>query len=229
MIHNAKVYEDVLKQLKELAPMVGNTMEIIDAHLTFNPTEVLPICKHSYLKHELQWYLSEDLSILNHEGIENNSIWKSCATLTDGYVNSNYGWCVFSKENFEQYKHALNALVNDLNTRQSICIYTRPAIQIEHNDNVHATRDMICTFATQHMVRNNKLEYIVYMRSNDIVYGLPYDLVWHQYVYGRMIHDLRALTKINIEEGSIRWNAGSLHYYLKRGEKDESKDKASGI
>jgi hypothetical protein len=58
------------------------------------------------------------------------------------------------------------------------------------------------------------------MRSNDIRFGLPYDLAWHQYVYKKMHNDLtdagqRTDNEIlkNIEVGNIYWNAGSLHRY----------------
>jgi thymidylate synthase len=88
----------------------------------------------------------------------------------------------------------------------------RPEIQKIHNDGIHAKRDFICTFCTHHFIRNDRLEYIVYMRSNDIEFGLPYDLAWHQYVYQNMLNDI-VLHYPEVKAGRIYWHASSLHLY----------------
>jgi thymidylate synthase len=99
-------------------------------------------------------------------------------------------------------------------------VYIRPEIQKIHNDGVHAKRDFICTFCTHHFIRDKKLEYIVYMRSNDIEFGTPYDLAWHQYVYKNMFNDLIAAGQYAevpelkyLSIGKIHWHASSLHKY----------------
>ena len=67
-----------------------------------------------YVKSELDWYKSMDLSIIGHEGIESNPTWQSCCTKDDKKeINSNYGWCVFSEENGSQYDECLNVLKKD--------------------------------------------------------------------------------------------------------------------
>lgn len=168
--------------------------------------------KEKYVAHELDWYLSQDLSIKGHPGIENNKVWQQCAT-EDGHINSNYGWCIFSHDNCDQYDHALNNLLMKADTKHAIMVYTRPNIVDEHHDGVHARKDMICTPYVQCFIRHNKLQYHVHMRSNDIWYGMRNDLAWHQWVYDKMYNQLRSQKYSNLQVGPIFWLADSLHLY----------------
>lgn len=213
MTQNEKVYQKILADINNYGRRVGNTTELINAHYKFKTHGQRPlnIARQTYIDNELKWYLSKDRNILNHEGIRSNTVWKKCAA-ENGNTNSNYGWCVYSKENCSQFEYAVQALIDDVNTRQSTCIYTRPYIQREWNDHVHASHDMICTFCTQHFIRADRLQYIVNMRSNDVRFGLPYDLEWHKYVYKDMFKKLRKHYP-TLKRGYIHWNAGSLHKY----------------
>lgn len=77
-----------------------------------------------YVKAELDWYKSMDLSIIGHEGIESNPTWQSCCTKDEKKeINSNYGWCVFSEENGSQYDSCLEVLKKDKTTRNAIIVY----------------------------------------------------------------------------------------------------------
>ena len=205
--------------------LVNDTVEIINANLIFDATDTkLDLGKsrppqHKYIENELNWYLSQDRYIKGHPGIEDNKIWRDICSTEEGKVNSNYGWCVFSpengniRENKSQYNYALGQLVSNPCGRQSVINYGRPQIQWEWNDRINAKSDFICTFVTQHFIRNKKLDYIVYMRSNDIIRGLHCgDLPWHGYVYDQFIQDLKQY-EINVNYGYIYWNAGSLHCY----------------
>lgn len=204
---NTAVYVNLLNDI-----LRSKEHELINWHGTFNVLyDTIPGTNTKYVANELAWYTSQDLCIKGHKGIENNKIWQSCAT-RDGMVNSNYGWCIFSKENGTQFAHAINALIDNKSSRQSCCYYTRPSIHDECHDDVHAHYDMICTPYTQHFIRQNRLEYIVNMRSNDAWYGLRNDLEWHKYVYERMF-DLLKKQYPELIPGHIHWNAGSIHIY----------------
>lgn len=213
MIDNEETYKALLHALKQQPLLPNGTRELMDMAANFNPRQVLRRAYRRYADAEMAWYMSKDLCIVGHPGIEDAPIWKACAT-SNGMVNSNYGWCILSDDNHLQYQHAVDALVKDRWTRQSCCIYTRPSMQLQHNNGLHARRDFICTFATQHMIRDGRLEYIVLMRSNDVETGLPYDLAWHQYIYEKMFVELRA--HYEIEYGLIHWHASSLHLYEDR-------------
>jgi thymidylate synthase len=195
--------------------IVAGTVELINAHLTLDPTSeyidlgTIKPAPRKYFSQELNWYLSQNRYITGY--VDNIEIWNKICT-EDKKVNSNYGWCVFSPENADgknsQYDYALKQLLAHPDGRQSVCFYNRPQMQWEWNDGVHAKHDFTCTFCTQHFIRNGKLEYIVYMRSNDAIFGLLGDFFWHCQVYKRFIQDLK-----DVQIGSIHWNAGSLHVY----------------
>ena len=165
-----------------------------------------------YVKAELDWYKSMDLSIIGHEGIESNPTWQSCCTQDDKKeVNSNYGWCVFSEENGLQYDNCLEVLKKDKTTRNAIIIYNRPSIYKEYKrDGMH---DMTCTMYSHFFIRNNKLYMVHQMRSNDIRFGfICSDLAWNCFVYQNMYEDLKE-TYPDLEVGVIRWTSDSMHLY----------------
>lgn len=165
-----------------------------------------------YVKSELEWYKSMDLSIIGHEGIETNPTWQSCCTKDDKkQINSNYGWCVFSEENGSQYDNCLEVLKKDKTTRNAIIVYNRPEIYKDYKrDGMH---DMICTMYSHFFIRNNKLYMVHNMRSNDIRYGfICSDLAWNCFVYQNMYEDLKA-TYPDLEVGTIIWTSDSMHIY----------------
>ena len=165
-----------------------------------------------YVKAELDWYKSMDLSIIGHEGIESNPTWQSCCTKDDKKeINSNYGWCVFSEENGSQYDNCLEVLKKDKTTRNALIMYNRPEIYKDYKrDGMH---DMICTMYSHFFIRNNKLMMVHNMRSNDIRYGfICSDLAWNCFVYQNMYEDLKE-TYPDLEVGQIIWVSDSMHLY----------------
>jgi hypothetical protein len=68
---------------------------IADQNYIFRPPN------EEYVKRELEWYLSQSLNVNDIPG-ETPKIWHHVAD-KDGFINSNYGWCIFSKENGNQY------------------------------------------------------------------------------------------------------------------------------
>ena len=165
-----------------------------------------------YVKAELDWYKSMDLSIIGHEGIESNPTWQSCCTKDEKKeINSNYGWCVFSEENGSQYDNCLEVLKKDKTTRNAIIMYNRPEIYKDYKRN--GMHDMICTFMSHFFIRNNKLYMIHNMRSNDVRYGfICSDLAWNCFVYQNMYEDLKS-TYPDLEVGTIIWTSDSMHLY----------------
>ena len=165
-----------------------------------------------YVKAELDWYKSMDLSIIGHEGIESNPTWQSCCTKDEKKeINSNYGWCVFSEENGSQYDNCLEVLKKDKTTRNAIIMYNRPEIYKDYKrDGMH---DMICTMYSHFFIRHNRLHMIHNMRSNDVRYGfICSDLAWNCFVYQNMYEDLKS-NYPDLEVGTIIWTSDSMHLY----------------
>lgn len=188
------------------------TLEIQNAHFTCDKPYIVRQPNYDYAQREIQWYLSQSLNVQDIPG-NAPKIWVDCAD-KDGFINSNYGWCIFSKENDSQYEHCLAALKADPATRQAAMLYTRPTMQTEWNKN--GMHDFICTYSTQCFLNKKAdgmhLKYIVYMRSNDAVFGFDNDLYWHTWVRDKMATDLSDMYG-NIICDDIEWNAGSLHLY----------------
>ena len=71
-------------------------------------------------------------------------------------------------------------------------IYTRPSIWMEYNED--GKNDFICTNAVTYYIRDNYLQSVVQMRSNDVVFGYKNDYAWQLYVLEQMAKDYNDCT-----------------------------------
>ena len=195
---------------------VGNgTVELLNCSMSLNPRgpilDLAGVKKTNvdYVKKELDWYLSEDLSIIGH--VDDIKIWNQVCTQDDKKeINSNYGYLVFSEGNCSQFSKCLEALKKDKLTRNALIIYNRPSI---HEDYVrNGMHDMICTVFTQFFIRDNQLEMVHVMRSNDVIFGFLNDFAWNCFVYQNMYESLKD-TYPELDYGLIRWTSTSMHCY----------------
>ena len=215
-----KCFVPLLEKL-DAGEIVAGTVELLNVGLVLDPRSrhvdfgTIKKAPRKYQEHEADWYDSMDLGIRGHDGIRDNPIWSSICT-DDGRVNSNYGWCVYSPENGDgvksQYDFALEQLRKSPDGRQSVIFYSRPSMQWEWNDGVHAKHDFCCTFQTVHHVRGNKLFYTVLQRSCDTLLGLVNDFFHHARVYEKMLSDLRT-THPDVGYGYVYYFCNSLHAY----------------
>lgn len=185
---------------------------------------------YDYAKREIEWYESQSLNVNDIPG-NTPAIWKQCADV-NGEINSNYGWMIWSKENGSQYNNCLWQLVNDPATREACMIYQRPSMHVDATAN--HKHDFCCTYAVQCFlnpvfkkyeceislpvgmlpdIESYTLDYHVFMRSNDAVFGYDNDYLWHDYVFNKMITDLSEKLEKPVARGKLIWNAGSLHVY----------------
>ena len=82
----------------------------------------------------------------------------------------------------------------------------------QYNEN--GKNDFICTNAVGYYVRDNKLNAVVQMRSNDVVFGYKNDRAWAKYVLDMMVSDYNEIKyDEKIESGTITWNVMNLHVY----------------
>lgn len=212
--------EDIRDELKRLYKEgvfregeYGKTVEIQNAHFLADKDWIIREPNYDYAKREIEWYESQSLYVKDIPG-DTPKIWQMCAD-KDGKINSNYGWCIFSDENGSQYEHCLNRLLDDHHTREACMIYTRPSMQTDCNKN--GMHDFMCTYSTQvflNEVSDNKykLDYTVFQRSCDAVFGYCNDLQWHKYVNIYLLEALKS-NGLNVILGNITYNCGSLHVY----------------
>ena len=162
----------------------------------------------SYIERELAWYESMSLNVNDIPGGP-PKIWRDVAS-TNGLINSNYGYLVYSEDNHSQFANALDTLRHDRDSRRAVMIYTRPSM---HEDYAFdGMSDFVCTNVVQYVIRGSFLHAIVQMRSNDAVYGYRNDYAWQRAVQMRMLLALRR-TYPTLVLGSMTWQVGSLHIY----------------
>jgi len=178
----------------------------VQSILNFNEIKKTSI---QYVEKELNWYLSESLSIINY--VDDIKIWNDVCTKDEKKeINSNYGYLIFSAENYNQYENCKKELIDNQESRRAVMLYNRPSIWNEYDRD--GMSDWICTYANQFFIRNNKLQSVYIMRSNDAVYGWINDFFWACYVYNKLYIELKE-KYIDLQIGTIDWFSGSWHIY----------------
>lgn len=179
--------------------------ELVNANLQLNNPTKNTMCNCArkmplrYAIGELLWYNS--CSPTWKAIYPYSKFWKDISD--DGeHVNSNYGFCIHNKYTFDQWKMVKELLQNNPNSRQAV-IHIKEARDLI----THPTKDLNCTIALQFILRNNKLDLIVTMRSNDIWLGLPYDL------FNFTCMQIQMAMELGVEIGTYYHNAASLHLY----------------
>lgn len=189
----------------------GN-VSILSASFVVTRPYLIREAKQEYVERELAWYLSESLNVNDIPG-KTPKIWEQVAD-KDGFIVSNYGWTTFSKDNYNQFDKVVTELTNNKNSRQGVVIFIRPTMHEDSKRN--GMHDFICTYCYNFKIENDegkdKLYMMVNMRSNDSVYGFSNDQPFANYVFDRMLEELRKTHK-DLEKGVMFWKADNLHVY----------------
>lgn len=186
------------------------TIEMIGACFEADEPSIFGDVNDDYIQRELEWYKSQSLYVDDIPGIT-PAIWKQVAS-TEGKINSNYGWAIYSEDNGLQYLNVFDELTKNPNSRRAVMIYTRPTMWSDYNHN--GMSDFMCTNAVQYMIRDGQLVAVVQMRSNDVVFGYRNDYAWQKYVADQLTNDLG----LDVEP-KIIWNVGNLHVYERHFDK----------
>ena len=198
------VYGKLIEKLKKLEPIDNGTREIENCilqvkeprlwDLTFPYREI----SEKYANAELKWYWSADNRC---ETIGQYA--KMWLRLTDDGVtnNSAYGYILFKKYGKNQLEEVINELKKNKDSRRAVLNISDPTI-----DRIN-TKDMQCTIAVQFTQREGKLNTTVYMRSNDVYFGLPYDYIFF------MSLAYYAAYQLNLGIGTYTHVATSMHMY----------------
>jgi len=156
---------------------------------------------------ELLWYLkgTNSLDFIRYY------IKKYESESDDGItIHGGYGPRLFNNlGKYDQIKNVISLLKSKQSSR-------RAAMQLfEAGDLVGLHKDIPCTCTIQFLCRNNRLDMIVYMRSNDAFYGLPHDIFSFT-----MLQEIISRS-IGVELGEYYHFAGSLHLYENKVEEVE--------
>jgi len=147
---------------------------------------------------------------------EISKIWKLIEN-PDKTINANYGFMMhylkdagnvkFGSHYMTQFEWCQDRLKRNIHTLQAIMHFNRPKDQFIEN------LDQPCTVFCQFTVTDNKLNFHSFMRSNDIIYGTPYNLAYFKLSQERMLHYLNSECGHNLEFGYLHHNITSLHLY----------------
>lgn len=184
------------------APEVRGTKEVNNYSFTLtdldnNVINTRNIAQH-YICGELLWYAlaRNDVAFINKFA----GLWGRISD--DGVTSySAYGDIVFKRHGFNQVDKIIQLLCSDPESRRAVINFNVP------NDKVIETKDEICTIALQFLIRNGKLNCIGMMRSNDVWYGLPYDVIFFTELTKYIAR------RLNIPYGTYTHDVMSLHVY----------------
>lgn len=200
---NDRQFTSINREKSMVTLMGSKTIEIISANFVANSDVIFGELNPSYQKREEDWYKSMSLNVNDIPGGPPD-VWKAIAA-SDGTINSNYGWAVWSGDNFKQFNKVVCELKKNPESRRAVVIYTRPSMWFDYN---HKGRsDFMCTNVVQYVVREGVVNAIVQMRSNDSFIGYKNDRAWQLHVLTEVANSL------GYPVGRLYWQVGSLHVY----------------
>ena len=200
------------------------TIEVIGASFLADEPSIFGTPNQEYVDKEILWYITQSNNINDIYGDDREppQAWKYSANKY-GEINSNYGKLIYSDKYYQQYGMAVDELTQNPDSRRASMIYQRPSIWMEYDEN--GKNDFICTNAVTYYIRNGKLDAVVQMRSNDVVFGYKNDYAWQLHVLKIMSEDINASRKSgrdigicdldaeDISIGTITWQVQNLHVY----------------
>jgi len=197
---------EVIENGVPVSPTKGPNLEVLGAVLTLeNPRARLSssVTKGTIFScvGELMWYLngSDSLDFIEYYIKDYNKYSDDGISLEGAYGPRVFG----DIEGRNQFDNIIELLTAKPSTRQAV-------IQIfDRKDLQKSSRDVPCTCNLQFLIRNNKLNLVVTMRSNDAFVGMPHDIFAFT-----MLQEIAAVI-LGIEVGIYKHMVGSLHIYEK--------------
>jgi thymidylate synthase len=162
--------------------------------------------QYKYIAAELVWYFSgrKDAEFIS----KFSKFWNQIKD-ESGNVNSAYGNLIFTEKNEHgnnQYQWALKSLVGDKDSRQAVLHFNKPSHQYFGN------KDFPCTLTGIFQIRDNRLNFTVNMRSNDLILGMPTDIAFFTVLQMQMLFHLQNYYP-NLTLGTYTHIVNSLHLY----------------
>lgn len=162
---------------------------------------------------EMMQYYNKRMKSFSKDGKTLNSAYgkrlrASHVQLPLGYFDGYFG------EPQTQWEICKRTLNEDADSRRAVLHVNRPNDQRLAVD--IGSPDVPCTLSLQFFIRDSKLHLIVTMRSNDVIWGLTYDLFSFTLLQECMLLDLKRTYPErfkDLELGKYIHTAGSMHLY----------------
>lgn len=177
---------------QETIEMIGQSFTLIDPlkNVVCSPARAI---NPSFMAAELVWMLlgSNDARLITPYN-------KNIGQFSDDGITFRGA---YGPKLVEQLPYVLDTLRKDPYSRQAVLTIWR--------ERPGPSVDIPCTVSMQFFIRDSKLEMVVYMRSNDVWLGLPYDV----FNFTGIQQYLAAA--LEVAPGPYHHHVGSLHLYKK--------------
>lgn len=172
-----------------------------------------------YMEDERKMF--DNMDIFNHHKI--SKFWNHIKN-PDGSSNANYGFMAYGlkdariswderSEKISQFDYCYNILKDRISSKQAVMNFHRPKDQWLGN------LDVPCNLQLHFYVKNGKKFCMnAYMRSNDLIYGTPYNFAYFLLIYSRLFNKLREVHR-DLEYGEYHHVASSMRIYEHHGKK----------
>lgn len=207
-------YREILSEVYHNGEDTNGTHELIASGFTVehpnNMIDTIRCASTRYAIAELIWYWagSNSLNWIN----KFSNFWNELSD--DGETsNSAYGYIIHKKFGFNQIDKVVKEFKHDKNTRRATIKINTPRTSVFGDlKDLSDTADEFCTLSLQFLIRDDKLDMIVNMRSNDLWTGLPYDSVYFVSIMDEILDRLKDAYP-ELEKGTYTHFAGSIHIY----------------
>jgi len=200
-------YNELKTRGQLTAPRGHRVLEIEDFSIDFHPIldrfSNFDARKMSidYAKKEMAWYLRGDRYEMTIT--EEAQMWKQIIDV-DGGINSNYGQYIFHDQS--QYKWVIAELKRDKDSRRASMML------LNHTHFRPNNPDVVCTYAINFRIRNNRLNMSIHMRSWDAIWGMTNDVFCFSVIY-EVVYSLLREHYVDLQVGNYHHTADSFHVY----------------
>ncbi len=193
------------------------------ARLIASPTRAV---NYGFAVGELCWYLRGDEDLATMEYYNRRMPQFSDDGLT---LNSAYGARILNclpGHLVSQWEMCRAELLRDPDSRRAVMVINQPRDLVRAN--TLGSKDVPCTLAIQLLIRDRRLHMSVTMRSNDVWWGLPYDVFSFTCLQECFMLELRGIGCPVDDIGDYHHHAGSLHLYERHFEQAAEVVRESG-
>lgn len=190
---------------RQVSPRGKLTYELINPHvlgpISLNDSVItLPSRKlnYAFMCAEAAWILSGS----NHLDF----LTRFCEKMADYSDDGRTLAGAYGPKFRDQFVYVMEKLFDEEQTRQAVMTFWVPKPE--------PSKDIPCTVSLQFLVRENKLDLYVYMRSSDAWLGVPYDIFSFSMIAWAIIGGInRWRTSDQLNPGNLWMFAGSRHLY----------------
>lgn len=201
-----QIRQIMLKDAIETKPRGMLIKELFNVSVTLNPRNRLAY--HELRKYNIYFNIAELIAIICDVNSVKflNFFNKNIKQFSDNGIDFNGA---YGPRLSDQWEVCKEKLLNDNDTRQAIM-----TIYDGQYDLHKVTKDVPCTLNLHFIIRENKLNLTVYMRSNDLFWGFQYDIFNFTMIQEMIYNELKESIP-DLELGTYTHTTTSLHVYEK--------------